>query len=72
VILGAVAGLMGGGLATLFSRLLLTRFLDAKFSFDVLPNVAAVVLTALLAVAAGWLASLRILKARPLEVLRDE
>ena len=30
-ILGAVAGLMGGALATVFSRLLLTRLLDAKF-----------------------------------------
>jgi ABC-type lipoprotein release transport system permease subunit len=37
-----------------------------------LPNLATVILTAVLAVATGWLASLRVLSARPLEVLRDE
>jgi putative ABC transport system permease protein len=71
-IVGAVAGLMGGALATAFSRLLLTRLLDAKFSFEVLPNVATIALTAGLAIATGWLASLRILRQRPMEVLRDE
>jgi predicted lysophospholipase L1 biosynthesis ABC-type transport system permease subunit len=63
---------MGAGLATLFTRLLMTRLLDASFRFDFLPNAAAVGLTALVAVGAGWLASLRILSQRPLEVLRDE
>jgi len=71
-ILGGVAGLMGGGLATVFSRLLLTRLLDASFNFEFLPNLAAILLTMSLAVAAGWLASLRILRRRPLEILRDE
>jgi ABC-type lipoprotein release transport system permease subunit len=32
----------------------------------------AVALTALLAQASGWLASFRILRQKPLEVLRDE
>ena len=32
--LGVVAGLMGALLASVFSRLLLNRLLDAKFSFD--------------------------------------
>jgi putative ABC transport system permease protein len=71
-ILGAVAGLMGGALATVFSRLLLIRLLDAKFAFDLLPNLATVLLTAALAIATGWLASVRILRERPLEVLRHE
>jgi putative ABC transport system permease protein len=71
-ILGAVAGLMGGALATVFSRLLLIRLLDAKFTFDLLPNLATVLLTAALAIATGWLASVRILRERPLEVLRHE
>ncbi|HSB15886.1 MAG TPA: FtsX-like permease family protein [Bryobacteraceae bacterium] len=71
-ILGAVAGLMGGALATVFSRLLLIRLLDAKFSFDVIPNLATVLLTAALAIITGWLASVRILRERPLEVLRHE
>jgi putative ABC transport system permease protein len=71
-ILGAVAGFMGGALATAFSRLLLTRFLDARFRLELVPNLATILLTTGLAIAAGWLASLRILRQRPLEVLRDE
>ncbi|HEY3442549.1 MAG TPA: FtsX-like permease family protein [Paludibaculum sp.] len=71
-ILGLVAGIMGAGLATTFSRLLLIRFLDAKWSFAWAPNLTTIALTTLLAVAAGWLASIRILSQRPLEVLRDE
>jgi putative ABC transport system permease protein len=63
---------MGGVLATLFARLLLTRLLNAEFRWEMLPNLATVILTAVLAVATGWLASLRVLSARPLEVLRDE
>jgi putative ABC transport system permease protein len=71
-ILGAVAGLMGGAMATAFARILLTRLLDAKFDPELLPNLITVVLTTALAVAAGWLASVKILAQRPLEVLRDE
>ena len=70
--LGAVAGLLGALLASAFSRLLLNRLLDAKFSFDWVATGAAVVLTALLAQASGWLASFRILRQKPLEVLREE
>jgi putative ABC transport system permease protein len=72
LILGLVAGLMGSLLASGLSRLLLTRMLDAPFRFEPLPNVAAIVLTALLAASAGWLASYRILGQKPLEVLRSE
>jgi putative ABC transport system permease protein len=71
-ILGLVAGVMGAGLATTFSRLLLLRFLDARWRFEWAPNLTTIALTTLLAVAAGWLASIRILSQRPLEVLRDE
>ena len=70
--LGAVAGLMGALLASAFSRLLLSRLLDAKFSFDWPATAAAVALTAVLAQASGWLASFRILRQKPLEVLREE
>ncbi|MGJ5814074.1 ABC transporter permease [Paludibaculum fermentans] len=71
-ILGAVAGLMGGAMATIFARVLLLRLLDARFQFELLPNAATIALTTLLAVVAGWAASIRILNQRPLEVLRDE
>ena len=70
--LGAVAGLMGGLLASAFSRVLLTRLLDAKFELDARAILASVVLTALLANMAGWFASIRILRQKPLEVLREE
>src|ERR1700690_4265908 len=70
--LGAVAGLLGALLASAFSRLLLHRLLDAGYSFDWTATAAAVVLTAVLAQASGWLASFRILRQKPLEVLREE
>ncbi len=72
LVLGAVAGLMGSLLATAFSALLLKRWLDADFRIDLMPNVICIVLTALVANAAGWLASYRILSQKPLEVLRTE
>ncbi|MEO7652722.1 MAG: FtsX-like permease family protein, partial [Bryobacteraceae bacterium] len=72
LILGAVAGVMGSLLAAGFSGLLLIRFFEGKFRVDFLPVVLAIVLTALVANAAGWLASFRILGQKPLEVLRDE
>jgi putative ABC transport system permease protein len=70
--LGVVAGVMGGILATIFSSLVLKRLLNAQFQFDPKAAVLAVVLTALLANTSGWLASFRILRQKPLQVLRDE
>ena len=72
LILGAVAGVMGALLANGFANLLLKRMLDAPMSFPVLPAVLAVFATAVIANAAGWLASFRILGQKPLEILRDE
>lgn len=70
--LGAVAGLMGGLLASAFSRILLTRLLDAKFQLDARAILICIALTALLANVAGWFASVRILRQKPLEILREE
>lgn len=70
--LGLVAGLMGAILATIFSSLLLKRLLNAHFQFDPKATLIAVALTALLANGSGWLASFRILRQKPLEVLREE
>ena len=72
LVLGAVAGLMGSLLASTFSALLLKRWIEADFRFDLVPNLICIVLTALVANAAGWMASLRILSQKPLEVLRAE
>jgi len=72
LILGAVAGVMGSLLANGFANLLLKRMLDAQVSFPILPSLAAVFATALIANAAGWMASFRILGQKPLEILREE
>jgi putative ABC transport system permease protein len=70
--LGAVAGFMGALLAEAFTGLVLTRLLEAQFHIDWVASISAVVLTALLANIAGWMASVRILQQKPLEVLREE
>jgi putative ABC transport system permease protein len=72
LVLGLVAGAMGSILATLFASLLLKRFFEAPFHFDIAPNFLAIVATALIASGSGWLASFRILGQKPLEILRGE
>jgi putative ABC transport system permease protein len=72
ITIGLVAGLLGAILATIFSSLLMKRLLDASFRFDPKAALAAVALTAVLANASGWLASFRILRQKPLQVLREE
>jgi len=71
-ILGAVAGLIGGVLANVFSRFIATRFIETSSPFDWVSVAGAMIGTAVLANFAGWLASARILGQRPLEVLRGE
>jgi putative ABC transport system permease protein len=70
--LGGVAGLLGALLAAAFSSLVLRRLLGAKFQFDFVATAVAIIGTALLANISGWLASFRILRQKPLEVLREE
>jgi putative ABC transport system permease protein len=72
LILGGLAGLVGGLLATGFSQVVLVNLLEARFQFDWLANLTAVALSAIIANIAGWLASSRILGEKPLEVLRGE
>jgi putative ABC transport system permease protein len=72
LLLGAVAGIMGSLLADGFANLLLKRTLDAETSFPVLAIALSVLATALIANAAGWMASFRILGQKPLEILREE
>ena len=70
--LGAVAGLMGSLLASGFSGLVLKRLMDVDFRLDLTAHALTVLITALLAAAAGWAASFRILGRKPLEILREE
>ena len=72
LVMGLVAGVMGSLLGTGFANVLLHRLLEAPLRFDAWPNVFCVLLTAVVANLAGWLASFRILGQRPLEVLRHE
>jgi putative ABC transport system permease protein len=71
-ILGAVAGFVGGILANVFTDLLARRFIQAPFRFDWLSVLIATIAMIALANAAGWLASARVLRLKPLEVLRSE
>jgi putative ABC transport system permease protein len=70
-VLGLLAGSVGAVFANLLTRVLL-RQLEAQWHFEWRATLIALVGTAILAVATGWLASYRILGLRPLEVLREE
>jgi putative ABC transport system permease protein len=72
LVLGGAAGLLGSALATGFAALVVKRLLKGDFHFNPGADLFSIALTALVANAAGWLASYRILGQKPLEVLRDE
>jgi len=72
LVIGTVAGLMGGLLAAAFAWVVLNRLLDANTGVDSLPMLVSITGTAMLAIATGWLASFRTLGQKPLEILRDE
>ncbi|MDX1983665.1 MAG: FtsX-like permease family protein [Bryobacteraceae bacterium] len=71
LVLGLSAGILGSMLATAFSWLVLNRLFQVDYRFDPLPHLVTITLTALLANAAGWAASRRILDQKPLEILRE-
>jgi putative ABC transport system permease protein len=70
--LGTVAGSMGSVLAGGFAALVLTRLLEIDFHPAWRTHAVAVVVAAVIATAAGWAASFRVLGRKPLEILRDE
>jgi putative ABC transport system permease protein len=72
LVLGIVAGLMGGALASGFAWVALNRLLDAQIPPDLFPVLVSVTGTAFIAIVTGWLASYRTLGQKPLEILRDE
>lgn len=71
-ILGLVAGAIGALLANIFTKVIALKFIETTFNFDLLSILICMIATAIVANAAGWLASARILQQRPLEVLRNE
>jgi putative ABC transport system permease protein len=70
-VLGLLAGVVGVVFANLLTRVLLHR-MQVGFRIDWPGTAIALVGTAILATATGWIASYRILGLRPLEVLREE
>jgi putative ABC transport system permease protein len=70
-VLGLLAGAVGVVFANVLTRLLLRR-LAVGFHIEWTATLTALVGTAVLATATGWIASYRILGLRPLEVLREE
>jgi putative ABC transport system permease protein len=70
-VLGLLAGAVGVVFANLLTRVLLHR-LEVAFHIEWGATAIALVATALLATATGWIASYRILGLRPLQVLREE
>ena len=71
-VLGLVAGLVGVLFANVLARFVLVRALKFEYTFATGLSLAALACTAALTVAAGWLASHRVLGQKPLEVLREE
>ena len=71
-VLGLVAALVGLVFANLCARIVLHYVLKIDYHFQPLLSLLTLLLTAALTVAAGWLASHRVLGQKPLEVLREE
>ncbi|HZS50348.1 MAG TPA: FtsX-like permease family protein [Bryobacterales bacterium] len=72
LILGTLAGSAGCVLATGLSSLFLRQLMEARLDINWRANLAAVVFTALAVNLTGWIASVRILNQKPLEILRHE
>jgi putative ABC transport system permease protein len=70
-VLGLLAGSVGVVFANILTRVLLSRP-EVGFHIEWSATLVALVGTAVLATATGWIASYRILGLRPLEVLREE
>ncbi len=71
IVLGLLSGVVGVIFANLLTKALLHR-LDVPFHLDWLAGLVALVSSAILATATGWVASARILGQKPLQVLREE
>jgi len=71
LIIGGIAGAVGGGLAAVFSAIVVNRLFHTVYVVDWIPLLSTVLFTSTVAIAAGWAASYRILGQRPLEILRQ-
>ena len=71
-VLGLIAAVVGLVFANGLARILLKQVFHFDYHLNIGWNFAALCATAALTVAAGWLASHRVLGQKPLEVLREE
>ncbi len=71
-VLGLIAAVVGLVFANGLARLLLKQVFHFDYHLNIGWNLAAMCVTSALTVAAGWLASHRVLGQKPLEVLREE
>jgi putative ABC transport system permease protein len=71
LIVGLMAGFIGGLIAAMAAHILLGTLLDTEFRFQWLPLLVGMLATAAVAIATGWIASRGVLRHRPLEVLRE-
>jgi putative ABC transport system permease protein len=71
-VLGLLAGAVGAVFANMLTVALMKWVFEIPWRFEWHATVVALLGTAVLAAATGWLASYRILGLRPLEVLREE
>ncbi|MGJ5816305.1 FtsX-like permease family protein [Paludibaculum fermentans] len=70
---GAIAGALGGATGALGAYLLIARMTHTSTALSVYaPAVIAIPLTSVVAVCAGWFATRRALKVRPMETLREQ
>ncbi len=70
--IGLLGGLAGSVFASWLASILLGRLFKTDYEFRWMPLAVTVLVTPVLTVLAGWLASRSILSQKPLEVLREE
>jgi putative ABC transport system permease protein len=68
--LGALSGLLAAAGASLAAYFLTTRWLELRYSFELLPWIEGVLGGALLVAAGGWLATRGVVNQPPLTTLR--
>jgi putative ABC transport system permease protein len=70
-VIGSAAGFIGGILGVGLSAFLISELLDTPYNMSWPPVLLATLLSTIVTVAAGWLASYGVLDRKPLEILRQ-